>query len=330
MFSNILAQYLGGIKEYPGADGSQLRQFIEESRHKLGITQPVKLLHSDSELPNLMMSFGKDAAGRYQPSVLVTEGARRLLSGEEIKAVIGHELSHAKDGLFMSVTARKLPLFALPVAFASSYYILDQALCEQHKEGNAGMTLQQAVSHVVSEDIAAVKKFVVDDNFGFTRKHGKEERSTHEQKAVMYETVVRAGGCIAAAAAGLAVGAGVARHLSLSSEFRADRIGAMLAGKPEAMSSAVNKLMKSLEEQATKGGHYHGSFITTSPNVDTVISRMLNRVKTYIRNELAFLDLEFMHAHPTTSQRIKALHSTPKESFTRFAEKAAGPGTLGA
>jgi Zn-dependent protease with chaperone function len=322
MFGNIFGQYLGNLKEFPRSEAREIYKFVEESSRKLGITHPITLLHSDSPLPNMMMFEGKSNKGLYTRAIIITDGAKKLLNDQEIKAVVGHELSHLKDGKFLTQTARKLPIFALPLAFATGYYILDRAYREQQKPEHSGMSLMEAVRHVVSEDVASVKHFVTDGNFGLTPdSKSKETKNITEEKAALYETGLRLGGTVAAAAAGLAVGLGVSRHLSLSSEFRADRIGALLAGDPKSSISAISKLMYSMEETMSNQKFY-GSFVTTSRDTETAIGNLLRRLNAYYKQELQMLDLEYFHAHPTLPQRAKALQSIPAESFQKFIEKS--------
>lgn len=75
----------------PGAAG-ELHRMVDELRQRAGLPMP-KVCISPVEAPNAF------ATGRSpsHAAVCVTEGALRILSYEELRGVIGHELAHVKN-----------------------------------------------------------------------------------------------------------------------------------------------------------------------------------------------------------------------------------------
>jgi len=105
----ILVQYLIGPKtvewsmrikyvnqnEYP-----KLHQMVEELAKKANLPKKPKIGISKLQIPNAF------AFGRTQRSarVCVTEGILRILNDEELKSVLGHEISHIKHRDVMIIT----------------------------------------------------------------------------------------------------------------------------------------------------------------------------------------------------------------------------------
>lgn len=77
----------------------ELHQMIEEMARKAGITKP-RVGISQVALPNAF-AFGR---GSSDGRVCVTEGILRLLNKDELRAVLGHELSHLKNRDVLTIT----------------------------------------------------------------------------------------------------------------------------------------------------------------------------------------------------------------------------------
>ena len=80
--------------EYP-----QLYDIVEDQARKANIPMP-RVCVSQANIPNAF-AFGR---GQSDGRVCVTEGIMRLLSAEELKAVIGHEVSHLKNRDVLTIT----------------------------------------------------------------------------------------------------------------------------------------------------------------------------------------------------------------------------------
>jgi len=313
MFSNIMGQYLGKLTEAGEGNTKALQEFVVEAAKKLDIREPVKLIRSNSKMPNLLTYWQDSVKGAApQTNVIVTDGAMGLLNHDELKAMIGHEMSHIKDGRFISHTARTLSIYTLPLAFAAGYYVLDKAYRKKEHSEDKNLSMMDAI-----------KQVVIDEKLGLSKPTNSKANDAIGQKTDLYEQCLRWGGTVAAAAVGLAAGLGLTRYMSLAAEFRSDRTGAMLTN-PEAMVSAVKKLMGHAEEMANKQS-FSGGFITTSPTIDSALTKLWQRIKGYYQQEMMLLDLEYIHAHPTTAQREAALHAfkNSPDFRTRLANNAA-------
>ncbi len=107
MFYGILAsfmlfiQYLIGpkmvewsmrVRYVSKEEEPELHQMVSELAKRAGIKKP-RIAISGIQIPNAF-AFGRS---RSDSRVCVTEGIRRLLTKDELKAVLGHEISHIKN-----------------------------------------------------------------------------------------------------------------------------------------------------------------------------------------------------------------------------------------
>jgi heat shock protein HtpX len=77
----------------------ELHQMVTELAKKAGIPKP-RVGISEISVPNAF-AFGRT---RKDGRICVTQGIRRLLNKDELKAVIGHEISHIKHRDMMIIT----------------------------------------------------------------------------------------------------------------------------------------------------------------------------------------------------------------------------------
>ncbi|MCX5712755.1 MAG: zinc metalloprotease HtpX [Candidatus Omnitrophica bacterium] len=99
--------------EYP-----QLTKIVEDLARKANIPIP-KIGISEIDLPNAF-AFGR---GLRDGRVCVTRGIMRLLNDEEIKAVIGHELSHLKNRDVLTITLLSvIPMIMYRIAWQFMFY----------------------------------------------------------------------------------------------------------------------------------------------------------------------------------------------------------------
>jgi heat shock protein HtpX len=101
-FSDKIVLKMYGAKELTRSEAPELFSMTEEMARKGGLPMP-KLYMIQGDQPNAFAT-GRDPE---HGAVAVTEGITRLLSREELKGVIGHELAHIKhrDILIGSIAA---------------------------------------------------------------------------------------------------------------------------------------------------------------------------------------------------------------------------------
>lgn len=99
-------------------DDPKLWDMVEMQARQAGIPMP-RVCISQMNIPNAF-AFGR---GFSDGRVCVTEGIRRLLSDEELKAVIGHELGHLRNRDVVTMTLLSVvPLVLYRVAWHFLWY----------------------------------------------------------------------------------------------------------------------------------------------------------------------------------------------------------------
>jgi len=106
------------VKYVTAAEYPQLHRMVEELSHKAGIPKP-KIGIAQISLPNAF-AFGRTLKdGR----VCVTEGIISLLNQDELKAVLGHELSHLKNRDVITITLLSvIPIVLYRIAWHFLFY----------------------------------------------------------------------------------------------------------------------------------------------------------------------------------------------------------------
>jgi len=101
-FSDKIALATMGAHEVSPREAPQLHRIVEELSRRAGIPKP-RVYVAPAEAPN---AFATGRSPR-RSAVCVTQGLLRLLSWEEVSAVLGHELAHIKhhDILISTVAA---------------------------------------------------------------------------------------------------------------------------------------------------------------------------------------------------------------------------------
>src|SRR5467141_836919 len=101
-FSDKIVLKAYGAQELDASSAPELYSIVNELAHSAGIPMP-RLYLIDSDTPNAF------ATGRnvHHAAVAVTKGIMRICTREELKGVIGHELSHVinRDILTSSIAA---------------------------------------------------------------------------------------------------------------------------------------------------------------------------------------------------------------------------------
>jgi heat shock protein HtpX len=100
-------------EEYP-----RLFQIVEELSSRAGIPVP-KIGIAEITIPNAF-AFGR---GLKDGRVCVTQGILKLLNEEELKAVLGHELSHLKNRDVLTITLLSvIPMILYRIAWQFMFY----------------------------------------------------------------------------------------------------------------------------------------------------------------------------------------------------------------
>jgi len=108
-----LVEWSMKIKYVEASDYPELHRMVDELARKANIPKP-RVGISQVQLPNAF-AFGR---GRTDGRVCVTEGILRLLSPDELRAVIGHEISHLKNRDVLTITLLSvIPLILYRIAW---------------------------------------------------------------------------------------------------------------------------------------------------------------------------------------------------------------------
>ncbi|MDI6889757.1 MAG: zinc metalloprotease HtpX [Thermodesulfovibrionales bacterium] len=109
-----LVSMMMAVKYVSEQEEPELHRVVEELSRKVGIPKP-KIGISQLSIPNAF-AFGRSQGdGR----VCITQGIRRLLNKDELKAVIGHEIAHIKHRDMMVITLLSvIPLICYWIAWS--------------------------------------------------------------------------------------------------------------------------------------------------------------------------------------------------------------------
>lgn len=126
-FGIMLVQYLVGpkiiewtmrVKYIKKEESPALFAMVEQQAQMAGIPMP-RICISDSAAPNAF-AFGR---GRRDGRVCVSRGIMNLLSHEELRAVVGHELTHIKNRDVLTITLLSvIPMILYRVAWHFLFY----------------------------------------------------------------------------------------------------------------------------------------------------------------------------------------------------------------
>lgn len=207
----------------------------------------------------------------------------------EIKAVIGHEISHLKDGFGYIYGVRKLPLIGIPIAM-----VLGRRMFNGAVEAGAANP----------NDIQA---YCQGQNNNDVFQRFPSDPSLEQQRSVVNQLACD----IAAGAVGFGVGSVATRQLILDAEYRADRTAAKLVS-PRAMINFFHKMedyMDGMRGKITRRELMGDPFF--HQRSEGFFEQLRGEYNRYV-----------IHAHPTSEQRIGAL-----EAMERGVEGAAKPAT---
>jgi heat shock protein HtpX len=130
-FSEKIALAASGAKPLERSKNPELYQMVEELSHRIKIPMP-KLYITPAQQANAFAT----GRGPGHASVAVTEGILKVLSKEELKGVLAHELAHIKnrDVLIASIAA----VIASSISFLANMAMWGGLMGNNDDEENAG------------------------------------------------------------------------------------------------------------------------------------------------------------------------------------------------
>lgn len=118
MIGPKLVEWTMRVRYVEKNDNPALHQMVEELARKAGIPKP-KVGIAEIPIPNAF-AFGR---GLSDGRVCVTAGLLRLLKEEELRAVLGHELSHLKNRDVLTITLLSvIPMILYRIAWQMMFY----------------------------------------------------------------------------------------------------------------------------------------------------------------------------------------------------------------
>lgn len=99
MLGPVIIQYTMGVKYLSQKEAPELHAVVEDLARSADIPKP-RVAISEVNIPNAF-AFGR---GRRDGRVCVTRGLLNLLSRDELRAVLGHEMSHLKNRDVLTIT----------------------------------------------------------------------------------------------------------------------------------------------------------------------------------------------------------------------------------
>jgi len=112
-----MVEWSMGVKYVDRNQNPELHRMVEDLARKANIPKP-RIGISPTNLPNAF-AFGR---GLRDGRVCVTEGILRLVNEDELKAVLGHELSHLKNRDVLTITLLSvIPMIMYRLAWSSMY-----------------------------------------------------------------------------------------------------------------------------------------------------------------------------------------------------------------
>ncbi len=280
---------LGNTSLLDKKDAPELHKVIEEYSQRLGVKAP-DLVYADSHVPNAMMIQYKNGSNQLLLSkgLITLDGMKNFsdVPAAGLKGMVAHELSHLKDGAMLGRVSRKLPLFAAPVCAAGAYYLLSEYYKKPVKDADR-----------------------------FFDEHKPAEASACQPGAGCAAKIFPVAAALAAGAAGLVGGVYASRALNFAAEYRADRMAGHFTNDAKAFSDFLGKMIKAMEESMPKTATHSVKLVQPSASFEGALNAMITRIRSYLKQEKFFYNLEVTHAHPTFQQRETALRNAFPQHF---------------
>ncbi|MBF0478578.1 MAG: M48 family metalloprotease [Candidatus Omnitrophica bacterium] len=118
MIGPKMVEWTMGVRYIQREDFPELFAMVEDQATRAGIPIP-RVCVSQSEIPNAF-AFGR---GQRDGRVCVTKGIVDLLEEDELKAVIGHEITHLKNRDVLTITILSvIPMILYRIAWSFLFY----------------------------------------------------------------------------------------------------------------------------------------------------------------------------------------------------------------
>lgn len=152
-FSEKLALAASGAKPVTRTQQPELYQMVEELSHKMNM--PMPKLHMTPATQANAFATGRDP---HHASVAVTAGIMEILSKDELKGVIAHELAHVKnrDILLSSIAA----VLASAISFMANMAMFG-GFSNNDEEGNQGAGIFGIVIALLVPIAASIIQFAI-------------------------------------------------------------------------------------------------------------------------------------------------------------------------
>jgi Zn-dependent protease with chaperone function len=199
-----------------------------------------------------------------------------LAISPEIKGVMAHELSHLRYDLLPSIGTR-LGVKIAPLAGMAGLWLFDKAT--HRKEKMAEKSIPDYVNMLHGE----VRQYAETENHRIDNEEHKKGEWYVDPK--WKKLALESGRYLAAAAISYAGMLMLGRHVSLSSEYFADKVAVEIGGNPEAFKNALRTIQQSHREMAK-----------TIPAPTTF--------KEALKEAYDTLQAMTTHAHPSLPERI--------------------------
>lgn len=118
MIGPKIVEWTMGVRYLSPEEYPELHRMVSELAQRAGLPVP-KIGISKTNLPNAF-AFGR---GHHDGRICVTSGILKLLDPDELKAVIGHELSHIKNRDILTITLLSvIPMILYRVAWHMMWF----------------------------------------------------------------------------------------------------------------------------------------------------------------------------------------------------------------
>jgi len=173
-FSDKLVLMMYGAKEAPASQYPRLHKIVEEIAKKAGIPKP-KVYIVPTEIANAF------ATGRNPKHAVVacTQGIMKLLSEDELKGVLAHEISHVKNrDILVTTIAAVLAASINYIAQMAQFAAIFGGGNNEEGRGNIAGTLVLAIlapimALIIQLAISRAREYLADESGAKTLKESK-------------------------------------------------------------------------------------------------------------------------------------------------------------
>jgi len=169
LFSHKIVLFMYGAKEAKISEHKELQHIVEEVAKEAAIPKP-KIFIIKSENPNAFAT----GPSYSKACIAVTTGIMNLLSGDELRGVIAHEMSHIKnrDTLIMTIAA----LIASIITFAARFAAIFGGSSSDNEKGNILSFLllvivTPIIAVIIQLAISRAREYLADESAAKITKH---------------------------------------------------------------------------------------------------------------------------------------------------------------